>query len=148
MADTLKVLVWGRQADLAWAAGFFDGEGCVRVHHSKGDSYRLALSVSQADERPLLHLRNILGGRINDKSPARPNRRRQWQWAASTREAASALRAMLPYLVLKNGEASLALMFQAMLRVEYGNRRALSGWETAERASVYEALGEYHQLHA
>jgi hypothetical protein len=45
------------ETELAWAAGFFDGEGCARLSKSKTKKgkiyFSLQLSVAQKDERPL-----------------------------------------------------------------------------------------------
>jgi hypothetical protein len=45
----------GTSPQLAWAAGFFDGEGCVSVRRDKrpGRKPALHLDIEQTDERPL-----------------------------------------------------------------------------------------------
>ncbi len=49
--------------ELAWAAGFFDGEGCVTLSRSRaGDPQRLQMSVAQVDERPLRRFGEAIGG--------------------------------------------------------------------------------------
>ena len=58
--------------ELAWAAGFFDGEGCILLHTSKGgkthgtNKWRYPhLHVRQVDRRPLDRFRKALGfGRV------------------------------------------------------------------------------------
>ena len=45
--------------ELAWAAGFFDGEGCLCVDSSSGS--QLAFKVYQADIRPLERFQTALG---------------------------------------------------------------------------------------
>lgn len=59
-----------RELDLAWAAGFFDGEGCistVRVGNPRNYVY-INIFVSQNDIRPLeKFLRIFPGGRIYKK---------------------------------------------------------------------------------
>lgn len=98
------------ELDIAWAAGFFDGEGCI-VLHSNGSSpvLRLRLDVGQVDRRPLEKLVAIFGGSIQ-AVPFRSERwRRQYVWRLTSPD--SSLAAMLPYLTVKKEQAELALEF-------------------------------------
>jgi LAGLIDADG-like domain len=53
--------------ELAWAAGFFDGEGCISTSNKK----YLRISIPQADPRPLLRFQAAVGvGKI--RGPLRP----------------------------------------------------------------------------
>lgn len=52
--------------DLAWAAGIFEGEGCV---HFQSDT--VGLTVTQRDPWILVKLRDLFGGRIT--GPQRSN---------------------------------------------------------------------------
>lgn len=59
-----------RETDLAWAAGFFDGEGTVGLWKNNGGSpglgrKRLSASVSQKPREPLDHFVSICGGKVN-----------------------------------------------------------------------------------
>lgn len=60
-----------RVAELAWAAGFVDGEGCIstvrQTYRNKGrrDCFRLRLQIAQNDLASLHHLQKILGVRSN-----------------------------------------------------------------------------------
>ena len=92
----------------AWAAGFFDGEGSTLAERvtpgaGRGQPYlRLAMELTQVDERPLRRFAAAVGsGRVQAR-PARlsPTRRQQasWRWRASHAEAERALCALWPYL--------------------------------------------------
>jgi LAGLIDADG endonuclease len=50
------------RTDLAWAAGFFDGEGCVSVYMplTKNRRARLRLNIKQKDPRPLVRFRRVV----------------------------------------------------------------------------------------
>lgn len=48
--------------ELAWAAGFFDGEGCISVGGPINPRGRLVVTAVQADRRPLERFRTALGG--------------------------------------------------------------------------------------
>ena len=70
--------------ELAWAAGFFDGDGNVSAYYreSRG-TLTLQMVVTQKDRRPLQRLHTVLGvGRIYEVHPtARPERHwYQWQF--------------------------------------------------------------------
>lgn len=54
-----------RKEDLAWAAGFFDGEGCVCINKlASRKRWTLKCRVSQVDMQPLLKLKSMFGGCI------------------------------------------------------------------------------------
>ena len=92
---------------LAWAAGFFDGEGCILVMGGT----QLCMSVTQVDRAPLDRLTEILGGRVHGP---RPNRgfRPIFEWKiASSPGVVQALRHLLPFLTCKHAQAVAAIGF-------------------------------------
>lgn len=56
-----------RETDLAWAAGFIDGEGCFSNTRSKRTKLPtgVRLTVGQNDPEVLYKLQSILGGIVN-----------------------------------------------------------------------------------
>lgn len=54
--------------DIAWAAGFIDGEGCITITKSSRDSrwhiYSVCLSVTQREREPLDKLSELFGGKV------------------------------------------------------------------------------------
>lgn len=110
----------------AWAAGFIDGDGFVTIQSShrkvNGVSYKgyyLRIGACQASEEPLKELQRLFGGLINSKNsgPNKEgyNRKPQWLWTLSSKQAESALQQMLPYLLHKREVALLALDFQSKM---------------------------------
>ena len=109
--------------EAAYLAGFFDGEGCVGAYitnrpasptNRAARGMRLSVSVAQVDRRPLLMLQEAFGGAVvvSDKGNTRKdgfNRRICYVWIVSGPSAQTALRAMLPYLVVKREQAEEAL---------------------------------------
>lgn len=91
---------------LAWAAGFFDGEGCFwhGVRKSKGSEYRSTETrMTQADPEVLERFRDALGlGKVYGPysyGKKRPNWRPQWQYLAHGFHQTQAIIAMLwPWL--------------------------------------------------
>lgn len=106
--------------DLAWAAGFIDGEGCIGVYGRTDNrgSYALRLSVAQVDPRPLLVLQSMFGGRIRQTKPRGSKSRPASVWELHNWEARDAITAILPYLRGKQEQAELALKFQE--RIHHG----------------------------
>ncbi len=94
---------------LAWAAGFFDGEGCVAV--ANGNS--LYMSAAQIDRTPLDQLTEILGGKVyGPRYPSREGRRPIFEWKLTTHHnVVRALRCLLPFLTCKHAQATLAMTF-------------------------------------
>jgi len=67
----------------AWAAGFFEGEGCITAasgaHSKRGN---IALSVSNSDLSMLERFRDVVGvGAIYEqRAKTTPGRRQMWAW--------------------------------------------------------------------
>lgn len=108
---------------LAWAAGFLDGDGFITIQNRKTKykdklytSSYLRVGACQAHLTPLEKLQDLFGGSIRPKNcgpnPHNYNRKQQWIWTLSTAEAKEALEKMLPYLVHKKEVAMLGIAFQ------------------------------------
>ncbi len=83
---------------IRWAAGYFEGEGCIGIK-TVGQYKYVRLALLSTDYDVLLHFREVVGiGTI--KGPLTRERRKAfWVWNASrSDEVATLLRAMLPYL--------------------------------------------------
>ena len=108
---------------LAWAGGFVDGEGCIRIarHRSKrcvNPIYNLHLSISQNRLEPLECCYAAIGvqGSIGEMPNRGKSRRPVYLLTYECANAAEALALLQPYLVRKKAEAALALEFAAHLR--------------------------------
>ncbi len=106
--------------DVAWAAGLFDGEGCVGVYanhnHMPWGSKKywvLVARLSMVDREAVERFYSIVGvGRIRTK-PMPGNRRDQREWATEARQSEVAMRLLLPYSVgNKREQIELALAFR------------------------------------
>ncbi len=62
-----------RTIDIAWAAGFLEGEGCFRWSHGA-----VRVSAIQVQREPLERLRRLVGGRIQDVP--KPKLSARWGW--------------------------------------------------------------------
>lgn len=86
----------------AWAAGFFDGEGCVnqvkRANHRP--TLQLALGQSGSDET-LVRFQKAMGGLgkiYGPYQPSNPKHQTQWLYRAHGAEARECYKLLAPYL--------------------------------------------------
>ena len=100
------------EVEIAWLAGFFDGEGCIGIYpKSKGYSY--IVTISNTDPRPLAKFREIFGGNIhlnnNRHLAGHENDRPCYHYALYARGAQLFLELALPYFVIKKEQAEIFL---------------------------------------
>lgn len=90
--------------ELAWSAGFLDGEGNFRfqkINRRSGYSQlQLHIQAQQVHREPLDRLQRALGGRVNGPyGPYQKNQQKTYSWNISGYdEAKRAIMALLPYL--------------------------------------------------
>lgn len=113
-----------RQELVAYAAGFFDGEGHIRIQkHSRRGSWMLQITAVQATKAPLPLFIELFGGTLSERlKPYRGVLKRLWTWQASSRQAENVLLEMQPYLIDKADEVLLAFEFRSTFRPQYGER--------------------------
>ena len=101
------------EAQLAWCAGFLDGEGTFGTYReSRGKhKYRFRISCAQVHLEPLEKLQKSLGGRLyGPYGPYSGNRQAHYQWIIHGDEAAVAVEKLRPFLCsIKIEQARLAL---------------------------------------
>lgn len=66
--------------ELAWAAGFLEGEGCFSV---RGDYHIACISASQVNPEPLQTLHSIFGGSLNERFGSHERQSDYWHWGVS-----------------------------------------------------------------
>jgi hypothetical protein len=91
-------------AEWAWFAGLFDGEGAVTVHVAGKPPatimHRGKLAINMTDEDTLARVRALFGGYIGKVQNTRVGRA-CWVWQSSGRDAAELARNMTRYSVTK-----------------------------------------------
>lgn len=121
-----------REKLVAWAAGFFDGEGCVTVtrcvnkptHKSRRGkkehvSYQLVLRVGQRVRAPLETLQEVFGGTI---TPHMKCAELYWKWSSYGADAPKVLAELLPLLRVKREAALLAIEFSKTVGMWRGTK--------------------------
>lgn len=101
----------------AYAAGFFDGEGCVSIAASR-KSYTLRVDVSNTISAPLIFLQENFSGAISEVRPPAP-RKLQFQWYLLSEKCVPFLVAVFPYLRVKKVEALIGILFQVTFNFNY-----------------------------
>ena len=107
---------------LAWAAGFFDGEGYVTIGQRgpyKGHkAHYLRVGINHVGKKPLYVMQELLGGCLQYQNPekVRGNRIPRTRWITNGSTAASVLKLLLPYLVNKKEVALLGLELHSTMR--------------------------------
>jgi hypothetical protein len=99
LADTDLTLYQGDVLLVAWAAGLFEGEGCITT--GSPPSYGLMLTLSMTDEDVVLRFREAVGaGRVTPRT--RNNAPKHWKdiwsWYACGEPAEAVLDLLLPFL--------------------------------------------------
>jgi hypothetical protein len=56
------------ETDLAWAAGFIDGEGCIRITAGDRGGMNVGLTITQKSRIPLDHFVSIFGGNVQQRT--------------------------------------------------------------------------------
>ena len=118
--------------EIAYAAGLFDGEGMVRIaRFAKPNSahirYQVIVMIGMTHEGIIRQLPENFTGSVhcNDHSKRNKKHRPQWCWYVSSQKAATFLRKIRPFLVVKAEEADIALALQQNIdehKFRLGNR--------------------------
>ena len=99
-------------ADIAYMAGFFDGEGCISLTKlRKQKRILLFVRLAQCNEWIIRWFQHCFGGKVYCRS-ANGNQKEVWVWQVAQKSTLPFLRTIEPYLILKRAEAQLAIKFQ------------------------------------
>jgi hypothetical protein len=128
-------------AFVAWAAGFFDGEGCIHAGFETAPKYglrtHLMVVVGQTVPGPLVAIQSRWGGSLRDQPARNPRHQHQWHWRLIGKNAAPFLTDVLPYLRVKRRAALLALDYIALI---HPHSVRLTEEDHARRRPIVEAL--------
>lgn len=94
--------------DLAYIAGYLDGEGCFTV--SKGHRISVICETTHYDTIAWLHFN--LGGVLITQKGRKANHRTTYRWAVVCKDALRVCELLNPYLREKREQAALLCMIQ------------------------------------
>ena len=125
------------ETDYAYAAGFFDGEGCITASTKSNGCVALNVSIGQRVVLPLQRIQQTFGGSL---SFVENKHKGVWLLWWNNNDAYNALSKMLPYLVLKYEQARLAIEF-----VDLGKGQGVR-LEDSSRTRRLAIVTELHRL--
>jgi hypothetical protein len=117
----------------AWAAGFIDGEGCIRITRSNGKSGRsvfIEVSVTQSSRELLDLFKDRWGGYIihyKKGFKSSYTKREMFQYKIVARGATKLLEDVYPFLIGKKQQAKYTRAFSAILGMKRGKKNT-PGW--------------------
>lgn len=107
--------------ELAYLAGFFDGEGSVTIHENckqsprgKVPNHTLQASIGNTDSRVLRWIQSVFGGAfcLRKTRPDKPQWRPVAQWTIRAASALPFLVAIRPFLRMKGDQVDIAIAYQ------------------------------------
>lgn len=123
------------QIDLAYLAGFIDGEGTICICRGDRRTYGvggyLVLRATNTNKDIILWIRTVFGGSVIKKPETRnPKWADAYFWVVSSQKAENIIRELIPYLKVKRLQAETALRYRetyhridSMVAAEHG------GWK-------------------
>lgn len=97
-----------------YAAGFFDGEGCVSIGaNSEDSSMFVRVKVVNTVESVILEFRQLFGGTTHSRGPSKKGHKTQYIWQAVGIDAQRFLETVQPFTIVKAEQVELALEFFA-----------------------------------
>lgn len=115
---------------LEYAAGFFDGEGCVCIFIPKEPQHyrRLQVQIVNTNEEVLLRFKKTFEGCVNlvEKSKINPRWKDSYTWTLTGGKAYTFLNKILPFLIVKKTKVELAIKFMELKKLESLNSTWIS----------------------
>lgn len=116
--------------ELAYLAGFFDGEGCIRIVCVKDKGYvyghhRLWIQLTNTNQEIMDKIRN-LGWYVTERKNLKKCWKRCWVGVLKDDKAMEVLQSIFPFLIVKRDEAKLAIEFQ-LRKKEMKNKNGRNG---------------------
>jgi hypothetical protein len=97
--------------EIAYIAGLFDGEGCVRIKHANqgGNSYYVIAHITNTNREMLEKVELYFGG--NTRIQEKGRNKIVYNWSLSSSEAVDFLKTLSPFLIEKLEQAKVAIYF-------------------------------------
>ena len=137
-------------ADICWAAGIIDGEGCITIHKrnpkaekkaTRSPYYRLDIKVKMVHKPAVERLKSIFGiGTILCEKPGKNSKRVAWKWLVYGKDCIEVLKHTIPHLTVKQKDATIALEFLPInIKTAFGHQR-ISPEVLARRDEMYKKM--------
>jgi hypothetical protein len=107
-----------KDTDLAWAAGFIDGEGCFTVHLHTSGILSAVLSADNTKIAPIQALKEMFGGKVTLSRKATERTAAAYRWQVNGHTAATVSVLVLPFLRVKQEQAAIIAQFGALTGIQ------------------------------
>jgi len=138
-----------RREDLAYLAGFFDGEGSVTINHLKrtdktasgcykSDSYTLHVVIGNTDPTVPLWAQSIFGGYVITREARTAKQKAAFQWIICNYWAMRFLETIRPYIRMKGEVIDRAITFQRAMK-KHGPKATppeVVAWREEQRLAI------------
>lgn len=101
-----------KEQRLYYAAGYFDGEGCIAFLKNRNGRSYLRMAVVSGDLDSIRVFVELFGGQISSEKRTHPKTGKAsyyFAWRKNGTQAIETLKAILPYLLAKKRQAALAV---------------------------------------
>lgn len=103
------------EVDLAYIAGFFDGEGSIYISSEKGRNnkrfLRMSISIGNTDGKAIDFVSNRFGKGVVSPNSKIKSGKKFYIWRVSGYTASEILKTMLPYMKIKRNKQNLLSNF-------------------------------------
>lgn len=139
-----------KELEYAWAAGFIDGEGCIRVSRfvvsPTYTSHNLRLQVGVCHLESLERLKGIFGvGGIYLAAQRSAKQNEAYTWVVTGLDAIAVIKHIMPFLVTKRVEAQVALRMEPLLGFTYKFRQRVDPEIVRQREEICKELRDLKQ---
>ncbi len=134
---------------IIWAAGFFDGEGCITIRkdvkrcekRKRGlyANYFLLMTINHKSREALDKLKELFGGHLIS---FKLKGNLYWRLTMGSENAAEMMRTLLPYLLVKRQTAETCIRFQEDLKQWYEKytHQGYPDWVSAAREAYFQQV--------
>jgi len=138
-------MITSEDLDMAYLAGFFDGEGHVGIYErsdrQNAGQFRLEVGVTQCDPRPLFRFQEYFGGTVRLTRRAAGTVKDLHTWRLSKMaDKERFLNAMDTWCHVKREQVGIALEFIGAVSQKDRRSRTLEPWEVELRRKYADEL--------
>ena len=121
--------------DLAYLAGFLDGEGCITLVRMKPKRYILRVNFTHTNKEILVWMKALFGGYLGPRKRRSDKHKTAWGLNVDGPRGENFIRAIYPWIKIKKGQAEVALKFRESVRrtVHFPDKLGLSRGIAKER---------------
>lgn len=122
------------EIEKAYYAGIMDGEGCISIYHQPKPGspdilrYNVRIQVGMTDSRAVRKMYDQYGGTVYTRLKSKnPNWKLSTMWYLTGKRVTRFLLDIYPYLILKTGQAELALELRNLIALRRRHEKGRKG---------------------